>query len=499
MTGRPGVCLSTLGPGATNFVTAAAAAQLSARCRCSRSPGQKPIKNPKQQGHFQIVDVVDMMRPLTKYTRSIVAADAIPARVREAFRLAQQERPGAVHIEPPRRRGAREQRGHAYTLGELRPAAHRRREVDRPRGRRRSSERTGRSLMVGAGANRKLTSRMLRAFVDRVGIPFFSTQMGKGVIDETHPLWLGTAALSDGDFVHSAIEASDCIVNVGHDVIEEAAVRDARRATDGHSPEFSSRPRVDPVYFRRSKSPATYANAVWRIGESITPQPHWDFTYFDRVRTRRHRRITSPKAASTTLTNRFPMFPPRIVADVRRGVPGRRHRVPRQRHVQALVRSLLRVPPAEHAPPRQRARHDGRGAPVGHRGEARVPEAQGARRVRRRRLPHELAGARDGGAAAARPHRASRARRRLRDDPLEAGRDGHAQLRHVPRQPRLRSLRRGVRRPRPSPGDGRLDLQPPLSPAPSKPRGSTSSISPSTTPTIDASSGTELETLTAGL
>ena len=52
--------------------------------------------------------------------------------------------------------------------------------------------------MVGAGANRKLTSRMLRALVDRVGIPFFSTQMGKCVIDETHPLWLGTAALSNG-------------------------------------------------------------------------------------------------------------------------------------------------------------------------------------------------------------------------------------------------------------------------------------------------------------
>src|ERR1019366_5786943 len=51
-------------------------------------------------------------------------------------------------------------------------------------------------LMVGAGANRKLTSRLLRALVDRVGIPFFSTQMGKGVLDETHPLWLRNAALS---------------------------------------------------------------------------------------------------------------------------------------------------------------------------------------------------------------------------------------------------------------------------------------------------------------
>ena len=62
--------------------------------------GQKPIKVTKQ-GHFQIVDVVDMMQPLTKYTRQIVSADSIPARVREAFRRAEEERPGAVHLELP--------------------------------------------------------------------------------------------------------------------------------------------------------------------------------------------------------------------------------------------------------------------------------------------------------------------------------------------------------------------------------------------------------------
>ena len=100
LTGKAGVCLSTLGPGATNLVTAAAYAQLGAMPMLMIT-GQKPIKTSKQ-GHFQIVDVVDMMRPLTKYTRQIVAADAIPARVREAFRRAEEERPGAVHLELPR-------------------------------------------------------------------------------------------------------------------------------------------------------------------------------------------------------------------------------------------------------------------------------------------------------------------------------------------------------------------------------------------------------------
>ena len=86
LTGHAGICLSTLGPGATNLVTAAAYAQLGAMPMLMLT-GQKPIRS-SRQAHFQIVDVVDMMRPLTKYTRQLVSADSVPARVREAVRLA---------------------------------------------------------------------------------------------------------------------------------------------------------------------------------------------------------------------------------------------------------------------------------------------------------------------------------------------------------------------------------------------------------------------------
>ncbi len=311
LTGRAGVCLSTLGPGATNFVTAAAYAQLGGMPMLMIT-GQKPIRTSKQ-GHFQIVDVVDMMRPLTKYTRSIVSADAIPGRVREAFRLAQQERPGATHLELP------EDVARETTQAEPIPASYDRRPVADEKSIARAVaaiEGAHRPLlMIGAGANRKLTSRMLRAFVDRIGLPFFSTQMGKGVLDETHPLWLGTAALSDGDFVHNAIDASDCIVNVGHDVIEKPPfVMHGARPTVIHL-NFSSA-EVDPVYFPQIEVTGDIANAVWRIGESITPQPHWDFTYFDRVRA-----ALVGHLERGVNDDRFPMFPPRIVADVRRAMP----------------------------------------------------------------------------------------------------------------------------------------------------------------------------------
>src|SRR5699024_6464822 len=92
LTGKPGVCLSTLGPGATNLVTGAAYSQLGAMPMVMIT-GQKPIKNNKQ-ALFQLVDVVDMMRPLTKFTQTLVNSDNIPSRVREAFRQAEEERPG---------------------------------------------------------------------------------------------------------------------------------------------------------------------------------------------------------------------------------------------------------------------------------------------------------------------------------------------------------------------------------------------------------------------
>lgn len=87
LTGRTGVCIATLGPGATNFVTAAAYAQLGGMPMLMIT-GQKPIKSSKQ-GHFQIVDVVDMMQPLTKFTRQIVSIGNIPSAIREAFRRAE--------------------------------------------------------------------------------------------------------------------------------------------------------------------------------------------------------------------------------------------------------------------------------------------------------------------------------------------------------------------------------------------------------------------------
>ena len=99
LTGRAGVCLSTLGPGALNLATGAAYAHLGAMPMVMVT-GQKPIRH-SRQARFQIVDVVAAMRPLTKLARQVVGAEAVPTLVRDAFRVAQEERPGPVHLELP--------------------------------------------------------------------------------------------------------------------------------------------------------------------------------------------------------------------------------------------------------------------------------------------------------------------------------------------------------------------------------------------------------------
>ena len=311
LTGRAGVCLATLGPGATNFVTAAAYAQLGAMPMLMIT-GQKPIKSSKQ-GHFQIVDVVDMMRPLTKYTRQIVSADAVPARVREAFRQAEEERPGAVHLELP------EDIARDHSDAPVLHASLSRRPLAEDKAIAAAAAAINGSrrplLMIGAGANRKTTSRMLSAFVDETGIPFFTTQMGKGVVDEDHRLWLGTAAMSDGDFVHRAIDEADCIINVGHDVVEKPPFFMQRGRRTVIHVNFSSA-QVDPVYFPQIEVVGDIGNTLWQLRQAIRPAADRDDAFFDRVRDALHSHLD--RYADDA---RWPMHPARFVATVRRTMP----------------------------------------------------------------------------------------------------------------------------------------------------------------------------------
>lgn len=308
LTGKAGVCLSTLGPGATNFVTAAAYAQLGAMPMIMLT-GQKPIKRSKQ-GQFQIIDVVDMMRPITKYARQIVSADSIPSKVREAFRLAEEERPGAALLELPEDIASEESDELPFKASMARRPVVEEKAVDQAIEFLQKAERP--LLLVGAAANRKLTATMLRDFVEKQGIPFITTQMGKGVIDESNPLCIGNAALSDGDFLHQAIKKADLIINVGHDVVEKPPFFMQGNSLNVIHINFKSA-EVDPVYFPQTEMIGDIANSIWQLNENLSPQSHWDFAYFLKVRdamlAHEHKGISDP---------RFPIYPQRLVADVRK-------------------------------------------------------------------------------------------------------------------------------------------------------------------------------------
>ncbi|MBT3196215.1 MAG: acetolactate synthase large subunit [Gammaproteobacteria bacterium] len=311
LTGKAGVCLATLGPGATNLVTAAAYAQLGGMPLVMIT-GQKPIKASKQ-GQFQIVDIVNMMGPLTKYTRQISSVHNIPAKVREAFRNAEVERPGATHLELPEDI-AREESDAAIIEKSAFDIPH-------------ASENSIVAavemieaakhplILIGAGANRQHSSERLTALVEKTGIPFFSTQMGKGVIDERNPLFLGNAALSANDYLHRAIEATDLIINMGHDVVEKPPFfmqQDGFKVI--HVNYITAE--VDAVYYPQQGVIGDITNSVERLSQRVTRQPHWDFSRFMTVK--RHLDQHLLEGADD---GRFPLYPQRLVADIRQVMP----------------------------------------------------------------------------------------------------------------------------------------------------------------------------------
>jgi acetolactate synthase-1/2/3 large subunit len=328
LTGKTGVYMATLGPGATNLVTAAAYAQLGAMPMLMIT-GQKPIKASKQ-GEFQIVDVVDMMQPLTKYTRQIGSAHNIPARVREAFRRAEDERPGAVHLELPE--DIAHDQTDARVIQRSRFEQPRASEPSLASARHMIEQARHPLLLVGAGANRRHTCGVLRAFVDKTGIPFFSTQMGKGVIDERHPLFIGNAALSGEDYLHRAIEAADLIINVGHDVVEKPpfimghvpekemagshleGAGDASGAKVIHINYITAS--IDAVYYPQQGVIGDITDTMERLTRTIEPPDHWDFNRFMAVK-----QALDAQLLEGSDDGRFPLYPQRLVADVRRVMP----------------------------------------------------------------------------------------------------------------------------------------------------------------------------------
>lgn len=307
LTGKAGVCMATLGPGATNFATPAAYAHLGGMPLIMIT-GQKPIKKSKQ-GQFQIIDVVGLFDPICKMSKQIVHGNTIPSLVREAFRVAEEERPGAVLLELPEDIAAEDTDESVLEPHERHYAVADDTVLDEAAAMIKAAEMP--LLLIGAGANRKQAQEALSKFVDETQIRFFNTQMGKGVVDERSDLFMGTAALSDGDYLHCAIDRADLIINVGHDVIEKPPFFMEEGGKKVIHINYKAA-QVDQVYFPQVEVVGDLARSIERLQAKLGGPVGGDVSYFETVRQEVESHITEGADDS-----RFPIIPQRVVADTR--------------------------------------------------------------------------------------------------------------------------------------------------------------------------------------
>jgi acetolactate synthase-1/2/3 large subunit len=216
LTGKAGVCLSTLGPGATNLMTGVADANLD-RAPLVAITGQVGTDRMHIESH-QYLDLVAMFAPVTKWNTQIVRPTNTPEIVRKAFKIAQSEKPGAVHIDLPENIAAMPAPGKPLakdnkekffaSFQSIEKAAEIISQADNP------------LILVGNGAIRANASEMLTEFATRLNIPVANTFMGKGVIRYTHPLALWAVGLQQRDYINCGFDRADLVICVGYDLVE---------------------------------------------------------------------------------------------------------------------------------------------------------------------------------------------------------------------------------------------------------------------------------------
>ncbi len=273
LTGKLAVAMSTLGAGATNLTTSVAHAYLAAMPMLVFT-GQKALRDNKQ-GLYQLVDIVNVMKPITKFAATVPSGEMLGSTVRQAIMSALEGRQGPSHLELP------DDVMLDQNLGPVVPCRHGDQPVPSPESIVRAAEliRDAKRplIMVGGGtrANRPEVASALRALIDKTRIPFVATMMGKGVANERGPLYLGTSILP-GDYTHCAVQAADLILNVGHDVMEKPSffMKPEGGKTVIHLNPYSAR--GDAAYFPQHQVVGEMSVGLNGLAKLLEPNPSWD-------------------------------------------------------------------------------------------------------------------------------------------------------------------------------------------------------------------------------
>jgi acetolactate synthase-1/2/3 large subunit len=311
LTGKPGVCITTLGPGALNLTTGAAYALLGAMPMIMIT-GQKGIMKSRQAG-FQIVDVVSAFKPLTKMSRQIVSTATIPTLVRDAFRIAVEERPGPILLELPEDVAGEEAEPvasipqHPIEI----PVAHWA-SLDRAAEMIAAAKRP--LIMLGAAASRPRSTAGIGDFVRRTRIPFFNTQMGKGTVPGGTDLYMGTAALSERDYVHEAVDRADLIIAIGHDTIEKPPFIMGPKGPQVIHVSYTPA-NVEQVYFPQCEVVGDVGPSLELLADRLEGR----LRHADALLSLREGILS--RLSDRNNEDRWPMTPQRIVHDVRQVIP----------------------------------------------------------------------------------------------------------------------------------------------------------------------------------
>jgi acetolactate synthase-1/2/3 large subunit len=309
LTGRAGVCLGTLGPGACNLVTPVADAFLD-RAPLVALTGQSDLERMHKESH-QYIDLVEVMRPITKWNARVTSPEIVPEVVRKAFKVAESEKPGATHLELPedvmameldasplpRRRPVRPEPG----ARELLKAADIIRNAINP------------VALAGNGVVRAGAAPALREFARATGIAVAETFMGKGVMDYEDPQALGTVGLQSRDYALAGFEDADVVIAVGYDLVEHAPKhwnpkRDKKVVVIDSVPA-----EIDQYFTPEVELVGDVYHVLSRLAEECRDVPHSGGSP-------RLREIVLGRLEAAKDDDAFPVAPPRALWEIRRAL-----------------------------------------------------------------------------------------------------------------------------------------------------------------------------------
>lgn len=276
LTGQPAACLGTLGPGASNLITGVADANM------DRSPllvltGQGASTRLHKESH-QVMDVVAMFEPVTKWAQSILHPNTIPEITRKAVRVAKTEKPGACHLELPEDIASMQ-----ASSKPLQPRRFRRPVPDdkiMDKIFERIHQAKSPIIIAGNGCIRKRASKQLRLLCEKTGIGVISTFMAKGCVDMDKDYCLYTIGLQSKDIVTCALDAADLVITLGYDMVEYNPIL-WNTKQEKHIIHIDFLPaEIDEHYHPELEGIGDLAHALWMLNERFdkAPAPEFDFT-----------------------------------------------------------------------------------------------------------------------------------------------------------------------------------------------------------------------------